>query len=161
MNPITASYPAVRLNRTIDASPQRVYRAWLEPDLLRRWMAPGGAEVTQVDVDERVGGHYRIWLADSGTSIGGFECELLELVPDRRIVWRWGFVGPRRGDGPQYDSLLTVTFAEGDAGTTVLTLEHERLGELAAAMPPVAGSVGAGWEDVLGKLTGALGEDGR
>jgi uncharacterized protein YndB with AHSA1/START domain len=48
---------AVRIERTISASPERVYRAWLDPDLVRRWMAPGGFEATQVEIEERVGGH--------------------------------------------------------------------------------------------------------
>jgi uncharacterized protein YndB with AHSA1/START domain len=143
---------AVRLERTIPAPPHKVYRAWLDPELLRRWLAPGGLEVDRVEVDERVGGHFRVWQADSGTDAGGFECELLELAPDRRIVFRWGFVGPGRTAGPVYDSLLTVTLREAPGGGTALTLVHERLEELAAAMPHVAGNVGPGWEMVLDKL---------
>jgi uncharacterized protein YndB with AHSA1/START domain len=143
---------AVRLERTIPAPPHKVYRAWLDPELLRRWLAPGGLEVDRVEVDERVGGHFRVWQADSGTDAGGFECELLELAPDRRIVFRWGFVGPGRTAGPVYDSLLTVTLREAPDGGTALTLVHERLEELAAAMPHVAGNVGPGWEMVLDKL---------
>ena len=54
---------AVRLQRTIPAPPDKVYRAWLEPELIRRWMAPAGLEVTRAEVAERVGGHYRIWHA--------------------------------------------------------------------------------------------------
>ena len=80
----------VRLERTIPAPPHNVYRAWLEPGLIRRWMAPGGLEVTRIEVDERVGGRYQVWHADSDSDVGGFECELVELVPDQRIVFRWG-----------------------------------------------------------------------
>ena len=146
----------VRLERTIPAPPRRVYRAWLEPDMLRRWLAPGGLEVKRVEIDERVGGHYRIWQADSDADVGGFECELLELVPDQRIVFRWGFVGPDRNDGPVYDSLLTITLREAPGGGTALTLVHERLEEIAAAMPEVAENVGPGWELALRKLTDAI-----
>jgi len=151
----------VRLERTIPAPPHRVYRAWLEPDMLRRWLAPGGLEVTRVEIDERVGGHYRVWQVDSGSDVGGFECELLELVPDQRIVFRWGFVGPERNDGPKYDSLLTITLRQAPAGGTALTLVHERLEQLAEAMPHVAENVGVGWELVLEKLTVTVSEVGR
>jgi uncharacterized protein YndB with AHSA1/START domain len=150
--------PVVRLERTIPAPPAEVYRAWLDPDLLRRWLAPGGLEVTRAEVDERVGGRFRIWQADAGADAGGFECELLELVPDRRIVYRWGFVGPQRTDGPAYDSLLTVTLADAPGGTTALTLVHERLDELAAAMPQVADNVEPGWASALDKLSELLTE---
>jgi uncharacterized protein YndB with AHSA1/START domain len=150
--------PAVRRERTIPASPAQVYRAWLDPGLLVRWMAPGSYAVTRAEVDERVGGHFRIWHADpSGTAAGGFDGELAELVPDQRIVFRWGFVGPRRRDGATFDSLLTVTLREAPDGGTVLTLVHERLDDLAAALPGLARNTGPGWEDVLGKLADAVG----
>ncbi len=150
--------PAVRLERTIPASPAQVYRAWLDPALLARWMTPGPYTVTRAEVDERVGGHFRIWHADpSGTAAGGFDCELVELTPDERIVFRWSFVGAQRRDGAAFDSLLTVTLREAPDGGTVLTLVHERLDDLAAALPGVARNVGPGWEDVLGKLASLVG----
>jgi len=142
----------VRLERTIPAPPARVYRAWLDPELLARWMAPGPFTVTRADVDERPGGRFRIWHACAGWQVGGFDCELAELVPGQRIVFRWGFAGPEGRDGTVFDSLLTVTFREALGGGTVLTLVHERLDDLAAARPDVAANVGGGWEDVLGKL---------
>jgi uncharacterized protein YndB with AHSA1/START domain len=149
---VTAEHAVVRLHRTIPAPPERVYRAWLDPDLLRRWLAPGSLEVTRVEVDERVGGCYRIWHASADGDVGGFECELLELVPSQRIVFRWGFVGPERATGPVYDSLLTITLREAPRGATALTLVHERLDALHAAMPDVAENVGTGWAMVLDKL---------
>jgi uncharacterized protein YndB with AHSA1/START domain len=87
-----------------------------------------------------------------GTDAGGFDSELVELVPDGRIVWRWGFVGPQRREGPAFDSLLTITLHDTGDGFTKLGLVHERLNETAAALPPVADGVGPGWEDVLGRL---------
>jgi uncharacterized protein YndB with AHSA1/START domain len=152
---MTTEHAVVRLERIIPAPPHSVYRAWLEPHLLRRWLAPGDLRVTRVEVGERVGGHYRIWQGDAETETGGFECELLELVPDRRIVFRWGFVGPRRTDGPVYDSRLTITLSEAPGGTA-LTLIHERLDALAAALPEVAENVRPGWELVLEKLTATV-----
>jgi uncharacterized protein YndB with AHSA1/START domain len=146
------SMTVVRLERTIAAPPRQVYRAWLEPEMLRRWLAPGGVEVTRAEVDGRAGGHFRIWQSASGANAGGFDCELLELVPDERLVFRWGFVGPDRTDGPVYDSLLTITLRATGAGRTDLTLVHERLDGLAADMPYVAENVRPGWEDVLKKL---------
>jgi uncharacterized protein YndB with AHSA1/START domain len=154
MNPVS-NQPAVRIERTFSAPPQQVYRAWLSPDLIRRWMAPG-YKVTRVEVDERVGGRYRVWHAAAGVPAGGFEAEILELVPAERIAWRWGFAGPDRDNGPVYDSRLTVTLRDAAGGGTVLTLVHERLDDLAAALPRVAEKVGSGWEGVLAKLAAIL-----
>ena len=143
---------AVRLQRRIPATPDEVYRAWLEPDVMRRWLAPEGLEVTRAEVDERVGGRYRIWHAGAEGEVGGFECELLELVPSERIVLRWGFVGPDRLACPTYDSQLTVTLREAPDRTTELTLVHERLDDLREALPDIAEGVGPGWEMALDKL---------
>ena len=156
---VTGERAVVRLERTIPAPPGRVYRAWLDPELLARWMAPGTYAVTRVEVEERAGGHYRIWQADAGSEVGGFDCELAELIPNQRIVFRWGFVGPERRGGPVFDSLLTITLREAPGGATVLTLVHERLDDLAAAMPHVAANVGPGWEDVMDKLARVLADD--
>ncbi len=156
MTTMTEEHAVVRLDRIIPAPPHQVYRAWLEPEMLCRWMAPGSSEVTGAEVDERVGGTFRIWQADAGSDVGGFDCQLLELVPDRRIVFRWGFVGPDRRDGPADDSLLTITLVEAVGSATALTLVHERLDDLAAAIPQVAENVGPGWNDVLAKLASAF-----
>jgi uncharacterized protein YndB with AHSA1/START domain len=150
-----SNQPVVRIERTLSAPRSQVYRAWLSPELIRRWMAPG-YEVTRVEVDERVGGRYRVWHADGGVPAGGFEAEIRGLVPPELIAWRWGFAGPDREDGPVYDSLLTVTLREAPGGGTVLTLVHERLDDLAAALPDVAEQVGAGWDFVLTKLAAVL-----
>lgn len=149
----------VRIERTIPAPLHRVFRAWLDPRVLERWMAPGGLEVTRAEVDERPGGRYRIFQADSGSPVGGFDCEVLELVEDDRIVFRWGFVGPDRSERPVFDSLLTVTVREASAQVTTLTLVHERLEELAAVHPGVAEKVGPGWEQALDKLSIVAGRE--
>jgi uncharacterized protein YndB with AHSA1/START domain len=146
----------VRLRRVIPAPPHEVYRAWLDPDLLRRWLAPGDLRVMRIEVDERVGGAFRVWQGSDGNELGGFECQIVELTVDERIVFDWGFVGPARTEGPRYDSRLTVTFGAAAVGGTDLTLVHEHLSALRADMPGVAEQVGPGWENVLDKLTTAL-----
>src|ERR1700722_14720942 len=109
--------PAVTWPRFIPATPHQVYRSWLEPDLLRRWLAPGELQVIRIEVDERVGGSFRVWQGSpDGAGAGGFECELLELVPDERLVFRWGFVGPERSKGPVFDSVLTITLTDAPNG---------------------------------------------
>lgn len=90
------------------------------PGILRKWFGPGGFDVPRVEVEEHVGGRFRIWHSLAGEPAGGFEAELLELVPDERLVFRWGFVGPARDDGPCFDSLLTVTLHPVPEGTRLV-----------------------------------------
>jgi len=144
-------YAAIALLR------HRSYRAWLDPDLLRGWLAPG-VEVKRIEIDERVGGFFRVWHGSADIDVGGFDGEILELVPDRRIVFRLGFVGPERRKGPAYDTLLTVALREAPHGKTALTLVHERLDDLAAGMPDIADNVENGWELVLDQLAILLSE---
>jgi uncharacterized protein YndB with AHSA1/START domain/uncharacterized damage-inducible protein DinB len=146
----------VRVERTFAAPPSLVYRAWLDPRLLARWLAPGDLEVSHVDVEERVGGRYRIWQSLRGEQRGGCEGEILELVPNERIALRWGWAGPDHDAGPVYDSLLTITLRPTADGGTALTLVHERLDAIAGAKPDIGRQVDRGWTITLDKLPRAL-----
>jgi uncharacterized protein YndB with AHSA1/START domain len=147
----------VRLQRTFAAPPDRVYRAWLEPDVLARWMAPGSMRLTRAEIDARVGGRFQVWHADAdGTAVGGFDAEVIELVPNERIVFLWRFVGPDRAVETAHESRLTVTFAAAPDGRTELTLVHERLDALIRARPDIGRNVEAGWASALDKLPSAV-----
>ncbi len=152
MSTHTETTATVRLERTIPATPHEVYRAWLDPELVSQWFFAGDRRVSRVEVDERVGGHHRIWHSRDNEPHGGFDCELLELVPDRRIVFLWRFVGPERDIDSSLDSRLTVSFDEAPGGGTTLSLVHEQLDAFAAAMPQVSANVEAGWSSALDNL---------
>lgn len=145
------SYPAVRLQRTYAAPPERVFRAWLDADLVAQWMLPGPVDSVQVEIDPHQGGRYRVWHSGGGVALGGFDARILEIDPPRRLVFAWGFVGPDPDHDPRFDSRLTVVVDADPAGAR-LTLVHEQLDSLAAGLPAVAEQVEAGWSDVLGKL---------
>ena len=76
----------VRFHRVLKAPPERVYRAFLEPDALVKWMPPHGFVATVHQLDAKVGGKYRMSFRNlsTGTSMS-FGGEYLELVPSRRI----------------------------------------------------------------------------
>jgi uncharacterized protein YndB with AHSA1/START domain len=159
----------VVIERIIPAPPHQVFQAWLDPELLTQWLAPGSLKVMHAEVDGRVGGRFRIWQGNGEESAGGFEAEIVELVPDERLVFNWGFVGPDRISiaaarlpaATVFDSLLTLTFDSAignDTRLTRLTLVHERLGALSEAMPEVAALVESGWSMVLAKLAVSVAE---
>ena len=76
----------VELHRVFRAPPARVYRAFLEPAAMAKWLPPHGFTCTVEHVDAKVGGTYRMSFTNLGTghshSFGG---KYLELVPDARI----------------------------------------------------------------------------
>jgi uncharacterized protein YndB with AHSA1/START domain len=138
---------SVEIQRTIPAPPTEVYRAWLDPELLARWAAPVGWEAVRVEVDERVGGHYRCThIDDQGRTVGGFNSEILELVPDERIVLRWDFVDPDGRPLEQASSRLTVALRPVPPDACELTLIHDRLA------PDVADSIHQGWSGTIIRL---------
>jgi uncharacterized protein YndB with AHSA1/START domain len=149
---------SVELRRTFAASPAAVYRAWLDPTVLARWAAPVGWGIARVEVDERVGGHYRCWHVDpEGRDAGGFECEIVELVPGERIVLRWDFVGPDRRPLADASSRLTITLGPVEPDACELTLVHDRLDGLERQMPGMTDATRGGWSGTLGRLEGVVG----
>jgi uncharacterized protein YndB with AHSA1/START domain len=151
------AYPAAVVQRTLPFPRERVYRAWLDPETMVRWFVDPRFTDGRAEVDERVGGHYRIFQVDpAGALTGGSENRILELVPNERIVLAWRFAGPDREEDLSPESRLTVTFAEPRPGETELTVVHEQLDDLAQAMPLVAGHVEQGWTDTLARLVPAI-----
>ena len=76
----------VRLHRVLTAPAERIYRAFLDPAALAKWLPPNGFTGTVHELDARVGGKYRMsftnFTTGNGHSFGG---TYLELVPDSRI----------------------------------------------------------------------------
>lgn len=139
---------AVTLSRTIPAPRHEVYRAFLDPELLPRWMCPGEYAVTTAWVDEHVGGRHVVEMLSPEGERLAFESVIRDLVPDERIALDFTFVEP--GARAQEVTLLTVTFRDADEGATEVTFDHERI----AFEPPRfdQSSVNEGWTSVLDKL---------
>src|SRR5512133_600450 len=77
----------VRLHRVIRAPAKRVYRAFLDPDAMAKWMPPNGFTGKVHQIDARVGGTYKMSFTNFSTGNGhSFGGEYLELVPNERIV---------------------------------------------------------------------------
>lgn len=85
----------VRLHRVLKTSPERVYRAFLEPAAMAKWLPPYGFTCTVDHMDARVGGTYRMSFANFGTGSGhSFGGEYLELVPNETIRYTDEFDDP-------------------------------------------------------------------
>ena len=76
----------IRLNRVLQAPPERVYKAFLDPGAMVKWLPPNGFTGEVHHLDAKVGGTYRMSFTNFSTgnshSFGG---EYLELVPNERI----------------------------------------------------------------------------
>lgn len=110
--------PTVRIVRDFDAPPDRVYRAWIDPELVVRWLGPKDITM-QIDTwDARTGGSYRYSARRNGAQIASFYGSFHELRPVERLVQTFTYEGV-----PDGVSLETVTFEDlGDGRTRASSL---------------------------------------
>jgi uncharacterized protein YndB with AHSA1/START domain len=123
-----AARPSLTLKRRLNASPERVYEAWTDPQSLIRWFGPAMVkqESVRAEIDARVGGCYRIRFDNDRGEYNEVAGTYRELVPHSRIVFSWAWHSM-----PERDSLVTVMLKPDGAGTQ-LTLLHEQLFDDAA-----------------------------
>lgn len=85
----------VRFHRVLRATPERVYRAFLDPDAMAKWLPPNGFTGKVHQMDAKVGGTYKMSFTNFTTgqkhSFGG---KYLELVPQERIRYTDKFDDP-------------------------------------------------------------------
>ena len=85
----------VRFHRVLKAPPERIYRAFLDPDAMNKWLPPNGFTGRVHEMDARVGGGYRMSFTNFST--GGshaFGGKFIELVPNERLVYTDCFDDP-------------------------------------------------------------------
>ncbi|MGW7267062.1 SRPBCC family protein [Streptomyces sp. NPDC054842] len=108
--------PTILLVREFDASPDRVFRAYTDPDLVVQWLGPRRLTMRIDEYDARSGGSYRyVHSEDDGTQYG-FRGVFHEVRPDERIVQTFAYDG-----FPDGVSLETTTFEDLDGRTRVTT----------------------------------------
>jgi uncharacterized protein YndB with AHSA1/START domain len=110
----------ILITREFDAPKDLVYRAWTEPELVKRWWGGERGEVTVAEIDLRVGGAWRYVVVTDNGSEAAFRGEYREIVPSERIVSTEVYEGM-----PESGALNTVTFTEKDGCTTLtILIEH-------------------------------------
>lgn len=131
----------LRVERALDAAPERVWAAFTTAEALAAWMWPERWQTTS-EVDLRVGGRYRIASSVTGMAIVG---EFVALEAPTRLVqtWQW--------EGEPEETLVTVTLEPRGTGTA-LTIVHERFDGAQERDEHLQG-----WNDCLDRLPGYLG----
>ncbi len=129
------------LHRVIDAPVETVYAAWTDPELLRRWLAPGDTTVVRAVAEPEVGGSFLVEMRGADGRRWLVRGAFREVVPCRRLVlsWRW--------EGTDVETLLAVEFEPEAAGGTSLTLTHSRFAQDEARDEHLRG-----WNGCLAKL---------
>lgn len=133
----------VRLHRVLNAPPERVYRAFLDPDAMAKWLPPHGFTGKVHHMDARVGGGYRMSFTNFGTgSSHAFGGTYTELVPGLLIRYTDRFENP----GLPGEMNVTVSLKPCIAGTELHIVQEG----IPAAIPVEFCYLG--WQESLGLL---------
>jgi uncharacterized protein YndB with AHSA1/START domain len=130
---------AVVVRRTISASAEELFDAWLDPQAMAIWMRPNSIQTTVATVDPRVGGRYEIVMR-SATETYPHTGVYRVINRPRQLAFTWISRGTE-----QRESLVTVDFVARGAATEVV-VTHEQLTE--GAVP----SHTDGWTSALARL---------
>ena len=136
----------LEITRVFNASPERVFAAWLDLGQFRSWIGPEGIDCDVELLEPKVGGRYRLVMNTPERLIpvsGVFKA----IEPSRRLVFTWGW----EGDAIR-QSLITLTLRE-LGGKTELTLRQEGLGSVESRDGHVRG-----WNSAFNKLDRYLSE---
>ena len=130
----------VRLHRVLSAPADRVYRAFLDPAAMCKWLPPHGFTGTVHEMDARVGGGYRMSFTNFGTghshTFGG---KYVELIPNQKLRYTDKFEDPNVTEEIQ----VTVTLRTVSCGTELEVVQEN----LPAAIP--VESCYLGWQESL------------
>lgn len=137
----------LHLARRFRAPPEKVFRAWTDPQALKQWWGPDGFTTPFVAIDLRVGGTYHIEMHAPDGRIQQLRGTYVDIQPPNRLVMTWYWQGTERDDG--YESLVTVEF-QAHGNETEIALTHERLPETSM------GDYNGGWTSTLDRLESFL-----
>jgi uncharacterized protein YndB with AHSA1/START domain len=133
----------VRFHRVFTTTPEKIYRAFTEPDAYTRWLPPNGYTAKVHQMDAKVGGTYRMSFTNFGTKNGhSFGGTYLELVPHERIRHSSKFDDPNLPGEMQ----TTITLKKVSVGTEVNIVQEG----IPDVIPPEACYLG--WQESLRHL---------
>jgi uncharacterized protein YndB with AHSA1/START domain len=104
----------VQLHRILRATPEKLYKAFLDPDALVKWMPPNGFTCKVHHMDAKVGGGFKMSFTNSGTGNGhSFGGKYLELVPGQKIRYSEKFDDPNMSG----EMMTTIALKKMSCGT--------------------------------------------
>ena len=126
VNPSPGIGAMLRMNRTFAAPREKVFQAWTQPEHLRNWWGmSAGYTAPIVEVDLKVGGHYRLGMQppDDGNLqvVGGV---FQEVSPPEKLVYTWAIEHEGMEHQERSETLVTIEFRD-LGGSTELVLTHE------------------------------------
>ncbi len=118
--PQTSTETTLNLRRTFAAPREKVFQAFTEAEILKKWWGPKEFTCPAAEIDLKVGGKYRIAMKPPEGDVHYLKGAFREIKPPERLVYTFQW----EGMGMKEETLVTLEFHEkGD--TTELVLVHE------------------------------------
>ncbi len=134
--------PSLSIVSKFKATPDKVWRAWTDPQAIKQWMAPSDAfSVLLAEADVRVGGRYHIVMKSPEGEEHDVSGTYREVVREKKLVYTWAWKST-----PERESLVTVELRAAGSGTE-LTLKHEQFFDAEARDRHQHG-----WDGCIGRL---------
>jgi len=110
--------PTIRIIRDFDAPPDRVFSAWVDPELVVQWLGPKSSEIRIDQWNAHTGGNFRYASVQDGEEVAAFYGSFHEVRPSERLVQTFTWEGM-----PDGVALETLTFEDlGDGRTRTIGL---------------------------------------
>jgi uncharacterized protein YndB with AHSA1/START domain len=117
---------SLSLARKFNSPPEKVWRAWTDPEALKHWFGPDAGKVSLAETDVRVGGRFHVVFSTLDGDQHDVSGVYREVQPHRRLVFTWAWKST-----PERVSLVTLTFRPSGGGTEFSML-HEQFFDVAA-----------------------------
>lgn len=108
------------LERIIDAPPEKLFRAWTDPELMKQWFVPRPWTLSKVETDVRAGGASLVVMRNPEGEEFPNRGVYLEVIPNRKIVFTDAYVRAWE-PSPKPFMTVTVTFEDIGGGKTKYT----------------------------------------
>ncbi|MDA0306535.1 MAG: SRPBCC domain-containing protein [Proteobacteria bacterium] len=115
--------PVLRITRTFDAKPERVYAAFTNPGDLEKWFGPDGVNCIVHAIDPRPGGEYSFTMRNDNGEQHPLSGVFQEVIENEKLVYTWVW---ETGTMAGIETRVTLEFKAVSEGTE-LTLTHELL----------------------------------
>ena len=136
----------IQVSKSFNASKEKLYKAWTEPEELKQWWKPMDKQLTKVENEITEGGTVRYQFEDNLQVRGEYK----EVTPGEKLVYSWIWEVPEESLH-KGEYLLTVSFKDDGDGGSSLDISQQNIMEEHAVKPHQTG-----WDEALEDLKNYL-----
>jgi len=142
-----ASKNKVYISRTFQHPVEKVFKAFINPEWIRKWWGPVNVSTLNVDVNLKVGGKYKFEMQKRNGELFQITGEYKDIVPNQLLVFSSAY---QNLSSPPPESTVIIKFKSLETGTEVSLIQEFE------TEPPDFDSRTKSWEVMLGRIDDLL-----